>query len=164
MIRVKATVEIEIDNIADVVKIVSMLRQQEVLVGVPEAKTARKGMAPTKVTNALIARVQDQGSQKRNIPPRAFLSAGIIEGKDKIAAAAKLVGQRALDGKPVDMSPVGLVAVNVVRAKITRGPFAPLALSTIRRRKAKGMKPPFRPLIATGQMRNAQNYVIVKKK
>jgi len=161
MIKPKMNVKIPVDNVKGIGAIWADLEAQSVLVGVPEAKAPRK--AGDKANNALLAYIHDNGSPRKGIPPRPFLGAGIKEGKNKIVAALGKVATARMKGRPVTLDAVGLVAVNAVRAKITRGPFTPLAKSTLARRRAKGFRGT-KPLIETGQLRAAQNYVVVKNK
>lgn len=174
------------NNLPGVRKAIEALGSQRVLVGVPEDKGARKpeGGKPVPITNAALAYIHDNGAPEVNIPQREFLRPGIKSVQGKIVAMFKQAGQLALSGDAtaIDraLNAVGLVAQSAVRAKITDGPFAPLALSTIQARARRGRKgakkalkdiaaglqpnaDDVRPLIDTAQLRAAISYVIRKR-
>lgn len=144
-------------------KAVHALVKKEVLVGVPEEHADRKKEG---ITNATLAYIHDTGSPAANIPARPFLNPGIQQVKDRIIVRLKQIGQKTLRGNlssvEEGLNAVGLIAVNSIRAKITSGPFSPLAPSTIRARLRRG-RTGIRPLVDTGQLRNAINYVLRNK-
>ena len=57
---------------------------------------------------------------------------------------------------------IGLQGADAVRAKITSGPFVPLAPKTLAKRRAKGRKGD-KPLIDTGALQRAYTYAIRTK-
>lgn len=136
-----------------------------VLVGIPAEHALRKpepGEDPG-VNNALLGYVHQNGSPAKNIPARPFLPEGVREGQERIADVLEGAARNTLAGRgaPADVTlhKVGLIAQAAVRAKITEGPFAPLAPKTLAKRRKKG-RTGERPLIDTGQLRNAINYVV----
>jgi hypothetical protein len=165
---VKATVKVAShDNSKELMKAVRRLTKMDVLVGVPQKSGARKR---SKVNNAMLAYIHDNGSPLSHIPPRPFLRTGIQEGKKEIVHYLDGAAKGALNGDPEavekGLNAAGLVAQKSVRRKIQTGPFTPLKASTIRARRSKRKSRnnnSITPLIDTGQMRNSINYVIRKK-
>ncbi len=136
---------------------------QDVLVGVPEKTNRRK---EPKVNNAMLAYIHDNGSPLRGIPAREFLRPGIKTVQLEIAARFGQAGRKALEGNHQEVTKglmdAGLIAQKAVRRKITVGPFKPLKASTLRARRRRGRKGTS-PLIDTGQLRQAINFVIRNK-
>lgn len=136
-----------------------MVTLKSVLVGIPAEKAARD--AESKMTNVDIAYIQNFGAPEANIPSREFMRPGIADVQSKIVKALRLAGKAAFNGEDPDkyLNQAGLVAQAGIRAKITNGPFLPLAASTVAARMSRGKKSD-KPLIDTGQLRNAITYVI----
>lgn len=132
---------------------------KSVLVGIPASKAARD--AESKMTNVDIAYIQNFGSPEANIPSREFMRPGVVKAQSKIVKALRLAGQAAFNGEAPDkyLHMAGLVAQASIKAKLTDGPFLPLAASTVAARLHRGKKSD-KPLIDTGQLRNSINYVI----
>jgi hypothetical protein len=132
--------------------------------GGPDART--DGPA----TNALLAYVHETGSPARNIPARPFLHPGVEDGLSQVephlraAATAALEPAGATEKVKKEFVAAGLILQGSVRTKITVGPFVPLAESTkaARRRKHPAAGDEVTPLIDTGQLRAAVNFVIRK--
>ena len=149
-------------------KAIQALLKQEVLIGIPADSPAREPEPgePSAPSNALVGYIQEFGSPERNIPARPFLVPGVEAIKDKAVARLKKAGEDALKGDPskVDQAlhAVGLMGQASVQAKITDGPFAPLAPRTLAQRRARG-RTGDRPLIDTGQLRRSVTYVIRTK-
>lgn len=159
-IKVKKTV----DKADAIMKAFAGLVRQRVLVGIPEAEAARNEATP--ITNAAIGYIAEYGSPAANIPARPFLVPGVedakgpVTGRLKDAAADALEGNRT--GVDENLNAAGLAAQNAVRAKINTGPFAPLKPQTLAARRRRG-RTGDKPLIDTGQLRNAVTYVIRNK-
>lgn len=177
----KTGLNVLIDKVADVAAGISMLVGTRVMVGVPAEKAERKDGEP--ITNAALAYIHEHGAPEANIPARPFLMPGIEAEKAAITSGLKVAGQAALDGKPgtVDRAfhAVGLKGQAAIRKKITDGPFAPLADSTVKARARRGRKGAkqelanrrsgqapsadlVKPLIDRGELRNSISYVIRK--
>lgn len=166
------------------------LTRVEVLVGFPEETTNRNGPEEV-VTNALLGYTHDQGAPERNIPARPFMIPGILAAREQIARSlfmtARAVMKRSMTKGMGDSlveegyHRVGLIAQAALRNKINEGIPPPLSEYTLRERAARGrkgaamelenrkqgMEPSTqlaKPLIDTGQMRNAVNYVIRDRK
>lgn len=144
------------------------LLKTEVLVGIPDSGAERTPEPGEKKapSNALIGYVQEFGDEELHIPPRPFLIPGVQDAKDKIAAQLQKAGIAAMSGNDSGIAAgfkaAGLVAQNSVRAKITEGPFVPLAKRTLQARKARG-RTGDRPLIDSGQLRASLTYVVTNK-
>ena len=165
LLRKGATkVRVVVDKVAEVSHAMHELASQRVLVGIPAEKAARRG--GVEINNAALGYIQEHGAPEVNIPARPFLVPGVRDIQDEVSDAFYNAGKAALSGHQGQMQQqlhaIGIKAQAAVRTKITEGPFVPLAASTIAARKRRGMRPPFRPLIASGQMRNAVTYVIRK--
>jgi len=170
-----------IDNVAKVIGGIETLATTRVMVGVPAEKGSRTDGEP--INNAALAYIHDNGAPEAGIPARPFLRPGVDAKKAEIEAGFEKVGRAALDGRTEAVErgfhAVGLIGQNAVRAKINEGVPPPLAESTLRARAARGRKGAAqelanrkagmpastelaKPLIDTGQLRNAQTYVIRK--
>ena len=156
------------DDVGAVLKAIRGLERNQVLVGIPSSAAGRRPdpADPQPINNAVIGYVMENGSPARNIPARPHLTAGIADAKDEIAARYKAGARAVLDGRVKDPdkvhTAVGLIAEKSVKAKITAGEFAPLAPATIAARRRRGRKSE-KPLIDTGQYRNAITHVVRPK-
>lgn len=164
----KTAVKVVRDHTKDLAKALKALTTREVLIGIPESTSAREPDPdePAHLNNAQIAYLQETGVPEKNIPARPFLGPGVAGIGDDAARRLKAGAQKALSGdlEAVEktLNAVGLVGQNAVREKITDGPFAPLKPSTLANRKRRGRKGE-KPLIDSGQLRNAVTYVVRSK-
>lgn len=166
--------------------LVSALADKEVLVGFPEDTTERKGNEPT---NASIAYIHDNGAPEANIPQRQFMIPGISACEDRVAKAL-ISGAKALARKESPdkfLHRAGLIASTSIKRTINAGIPPPLSEATLRKRANRGGKgygsrkgaklelelrdagwaPSVdfaKPLVDTGQLRNAVTYVIRRRK
>ena len=146
-------------------KSLAYLIKREVLVGIPAANATRDPDPGEKVTatNALLGYVHEYGSPARNIPPRPFLHPGVLKARAGSQKHMKKAGQLALHGEKnkvdQELDKVGLVAREGVILQITNGPFEPLKPATLAARRRKG-RTRTKPLIDTGQMREAITYIV----
>ena len=166
-----------IDRMSQVVEAVAMLSSTRVMVGVPAEEAPRDDAdSSTTINNAALAYIHDNGAPEANIPPRPFMGPGIEEAKEAIVSGLAKAGKLAFEGKgeAVDRQfhRVGMIARDSIKRKVTTGPFTALKPRTIeaRRRRSTGSNyrrkavkaSDTRPLIDTGAMRNAINYVLRK--
>lgn len=146
------------NNWAKILKNLYKFSRKDLLVGVPQAKTERDENEG--ITNAELMFIHTKGSPIKNIPPRPTIEPTIEEEKERIskdfATALKGVLSGNTDGKK-ELEKIGIYTVNKIKAKFGSEDLAPNAPSTI---KAKGSD---KPLIDTGQLRNAVTYVIRNK-
>jgi len=178
------------DFLEDLLKTLEGLTEIEVLVGFPEETDERKpdpdDPKKPQPVNAVIAYIQDNGAPEKNIPPRPFMIPAMQNCRARVTKALFVGALRALN-KPKDKSLVvktfmaaGLVAQNALRAKINEGIPPPLAESTLQQRARRGRKGAkkelanraaglgastalAKPLIDTGQLRNAATFVLRKR-
>lgn len=157
-------VEIKKDITPDLIKALKRISQEEVLVGIPEDKSKRK---QGEVGNATLGAVHDKGSPANNIPPRPFMDPGIQSVKKEIDNQYKNAALRIMSSGSVNIKSyliaIGLIAQKGIRNFITAGEFTPLKPETIKRREQKGIKST-KPLTVTGQLRNAINFVLRRRK
>lgn len=145
------------DNTKDIVAALLNLKKKDVLIGIPEDKGIRKNKG---VTNAQLAYIHSNGSPLNKIPPRPFLEPAIEADRDKLATQQGRVIKAALDGQASiavqEMEKTGLIGQTAAKMWFVdpRNHWAPNAPITIQRKGSD------RPLIDTGQLRNAITYVI----
>ena len=155
---IEAGVSIELDRVEAVMKQVNELSRLQVLVGFPAATASRSGEP---INNAALAYIQEHGSPARNIPARPFLGPAVNAMQDRAVAMLRQAADLQLHDKPAEarnaLDALGLAAQAAVRNKIVSGPFVPNAPSTIARKGSD------RPLIDTGAMLAAVNYVVRRK-
>lgn len=161
---------IKIDNLEKVLKAINDLAGKDVLVGIPSSAPERKpdedGNKPPP-NNAVIGYWQETGDPEHNLPARPFLVPGVASVQAKLAERLGKAADAALAGDQkmaeVHMVRAGLEAQKAVRARINSGIKPDLADSTIAARLRRGRTGTV-PLVDTGQLRNAINYVIRRKK
>lgn len=170
-------------NVADLAAALRTLASVQILVGFPEDGEERK--EGTGMTNASLGYIHDQGAPEANIPARPFMEPGIESVKDRITSELEDMAQRVMAGASTgslegQYHKVGLIAKLAIQNKINDGVPPPLAPSTLRARARRGSKGAMaeleqrrqggnpstsnaKPLVDTGQMRNAVNYAIRKR-
>src|ERR1700749_1538368 len=146
------------------------------------------------VTNALLGYIHEFGSPRANIPPRPFLIPGVRKSIPQVMPRLLAACMAALDGKPdksdKELVAAGLIAEASAKREISTGNFIPLSPLTVANRYRQrgtqtrraneeqylrlidqGVSPSaaqsaagIRPLINTGQLRNAITSVVRKKK
>jgi hypothetical protein len=167
-------------GLAGISSALKLLAQNEVLVGFPEDTTDRPDDAG--MTNAALGYIHDNGAPEANIPPRPFMLPGIAKAQTTIAAKLGETMRAALNNGNAQtiekgLTQAGLIGKLAIQNEINSGLSPALADSTLRsrgrgrtksaqeelaRRKA-GEAPSSalaKPLIVTGELRNAINYVI----
>ena len=178
-----ANLKTVIDNVDDVIRNITDLSQQRLLVGIPDTEAGRTN-GPA--SNAVIGYAMEFGMPDKNVPARPFLTPTVKAMQAEITTTFRRIGQRAIDNDAQGairlMKALGLQVSDKVRARITAGIPPPLAQSTIegrlRRTQAgrsmlKGMRKKntdvakwgannLTPLIDTGQLRRSITYVIRK--
>lgn len=164
-------VQVTIDRTAEVLRGIAILAGTRVMVGIPSDQAARK---EGPINNAALGYIHENGAPEVGIPARPFLVPGVAAIQGEIEDGMRRAGDAALSGRPElvmrYLHAVGLKAQAAVRRKITTGPFTPLKPETIERRRKRSPGSKYRrkattagdvkPLIDTGQLRNAINYVI----
>lgn len=171
--------EIKRDRMAAIVDSINTLVKKSVLVGIPASTAARDDNSP--MDNATLGYLHETGSPAANIPARPFLIPGVKDTQAKYEPQLKKAANAALDGqkKKINehLNAAGLIAATGAKNVIDSGDLAPLAISTLRARARKGRKGAAkelasraagnapnaenaRPLVDTGEMRNAITHVI----
>lgn len=152
------------DRVAEVLAQVKALTRDRVLVGVPADKAGRNEGEP--ITNPEIAYINDRGAPELNIPARPFMVPGVERELGRITKRMRSGAVRALNGDKdaaqQTFVAVGLIAQAAIRKRIDEGPFVPLSPVTLANRRARG-RSGTKPLIDTGQLRNAITFVIRKR-
>lgn len=157
-----------LDRVGEITKTLSDLSSKRVMVGIPAEKGMREPEKSQKgpINNAALAYIHEHGAPEANIPARPFLIPGVKSAQEAFLPRLKEAGKAAFEGRQsaVDgnLAAAGQIAAQAVQRKITTGPFAPLKPRTIAARRRKGQKGTIRPLIDTGQMRQAVTWVIRK--
>lgn len=163
----KSGITVTKDRIPQILKSLRALPKKDVLVGIPAENGLRTNDDGSPLTNAQIGYIQNFGAPEANIPQREFLAPGIKDVQERINALFAQAGLAACDGKPEVVErclhAAGLVASNGVKAKIQNGPFLELAPRTLAQRRARG-RTGIKPLLDTGQLRNAVTYVIRERR
>ena len=162
------------------------LTKQELLVGVPQDKTARKD-EKVAMNNATLAYIHDNGSPAQNIPARPFMRPGIEAAAGPVAQRFKAAAKQALHGESQgansNLNAAGLIAQTSIKNAINEGIAPPLSDATLKARirnktavkgakmelanRAAGNAPGIgfaKPLVATGQLRNSISYILREKK
>ncbi len=179
----KSPLSITGKEVSDLVAAVQTLARVQVLVGFPaEEEVAREDSS---INNASLGYIHDQGAPEANIPARPFMEPGIASVQDRIDAEFERMALMVLSrASAADLEPhyhkVGLIAKLAIQNKINDGVPPPLANSTLAARARRGSKGArleleqrrqgvapgtslSKPLVDSGQMRNAVNYVLRKK-
>lgn len=164
MFKMTVTVKSVVDNSAALQKSLRKLEQAKVLVGIPAEKAPRdpaESQGP--INNAALGYIHNFGIPSANIPARPFMEPGIIAVKDRIVPYLESAGRAAVTGNAngveKNLTAAGIVAASGIKSKIDAGPFVPLKPSTIAARKRRG-RTGTKPLIDTGQLRNAITFVV----
>lgn len=154
-------ITVTIDKVPAIEKAIKDLAATRVMVGIPASKAARREKGA--INNAALGYIHENGAPEAGIPARPFLIPGVRNAEAQITAHLKAAGEAALSGEAKrsdrELHATGLIAQAAVRAKITAGPFIALARSTLARRRARG-RTGTKPLIDSGQLRNAISYVL----
>jgi hypothetical protein len=173
-------------GMADLAESLRLMASVEVLVGFPEETTDREDEATSGMTNAALGYIHDNGAPEQNIPARPFMVPGIEEAEDKLAGILGNMAMAVLRTGNTGLIEQGYMRAGIaaklsIQKKINEGIPPPLALSTLKARARKGRKgaaaelanraaglPPSmslaKPLVDTGEMRNAVNFVIRSRK
>jgi len=185
----KLSIKVSVDNVEALRLLLLQLTEKEVLVGFPEDTTDRKPDPEnpnSEITNAAIAYIQDTGAPDQNIPARPFMYPGIRDAtpgviRHLVWTARQVLNRTGAHAVDQGFERVGLTVQAALRRKINEGIPPPLSEWTLRDRARRGRKgamwelawraagaPPStelaKPLVDTGQLRNAVNYVVRKRK
>lgn len=145
------------------------------------------------ITNAALGYIHENGNPATNLPARPFLVPGVKSVEDVAVAELKKAAQVSLDGDArkadVYLNRAGFIGMNGAKQEISYANFEPLKPASVRSRRyarktqslredekqylklvGQGMSAEgaqnvtgIQPLINTGQLRNAINYVVRNK-
>lgn len=182
----KSSLRVKSDNVPDLHAVMQRLTQREVLVGFPEENTVRESGELSEPTNASLGYIHDNGAPEANIPARPFMLPALESVRDQMAeglaaGARGMLRRQSLEELEKGLHRVGFIAEVAIKTKINEGIPPPLANSTLRARASRGREGAMwelawrqagapagtelaKPLIDTGQMRNAVKYVIRDRK
>jgi len=166
-----------VDNTKEFRKAVREAIDKRVLVGIPEKGSARNTQATAKrmkikgrINNAQLCYIHTHGSPMHGIPARPIIEPA-LEAADNKARTAMILGNAAralFKAQPAQaklhLHQAGLFASSAVKRWFTdsRNNWAPNAPS-VAAHKRKNKPGVIRPLIDTGQLRNAITYVVLDK-
>ena len=155
------------DRTAEIMSSLDVLVRHRVLVGIPADKADRKD-ADDEVNNAARLYIHEHGAPEARpqIPARPTVGPGIAAAQPRINAGFKRAAAAAMSGNPqgiqVALHEVGTVARDSIKNKISSNTPPPLSERTLQERRAVG-NASTKTLEATGEMRNAVNYVVERK-
>lgn len=131
--------------------------QGRVLVGVPAGKLEADG-----TPIALVAAVNEFGSEDGRVPERSHLRAGLREGRQEFRRLNMRTLGAVARGTMSENQALGLLGqagVRAVKLRMQRGPFVPNAPATIKAKTVNG-KVGDRPLFDTSQLFQTYTYVV----
>lgn len=134
-------VEVVLDHVQEVLKALTTLATNSVLVGIPDEKAGRK---EGEISNATLGYLFENGVPENNLPARPSLLPGVRAVQPETIAGFKAAAGYALEGREGalerELHRIGLRAQNSVRGIISAGIAPELAPSTIkgRIRRVKG--------------------------
>ena len=124
----------------------------------------------TNMPIAQVAAIHEFGSEEHGIPERSFLRAGLEENKDKIVRFAKKQLEEVLSDENKSNKPdaienamenIGAKATSYVKQYMEAGLSPPLASPREGKNAKKEHVAMEKPLIDTGQLKNAITYKVV---
>lgn len=148
------------DGMADIFKGLRFLKENQLLVGIPQDAPSRDDDEPT---NAELAYIHSNGSPKHGIPARPFLEPALdqTDVQEKITKCMKEAAVFAIDGDESGamrkLDDAGTYGEEAAKDYITSGDFAPNKPATIKRKGSS------KPLIDTASMQNSITHVIEKR-
>ncbi len=173
------------ENLSQIHKAVATLTEQDVFIGVPEDKDARKNEGATGISNAYLSYIHNTGVPEKNIPARPSLLPGIEDTKADTVELLKGAAKQALEGNEnaveTAFNKIGLLGQNAVRARFSNNEWPPLQEATLDARKKTGEsenkkgekiaqyaksrreRGAINPLMDTLQLLKAHTYVIRKR-
>ncbi len=147
-------------GLQEIKNIIKKLNKQEILVGIPQEKSGRKGQG---ASNAELLYIHTNGSPINNIPARPVIEPSIEDSKEEIAllfkGAAEQALNRNLQGSLAQLDKAGLQGENAAKGWFTnpKNNWAVNSQTTIDRKGSD------RPLIDTGEMRKSITHVMREK-
>lgn len=165
-------VEVAVDRRAAIKGALERLAKTAVYVGIPTESKGDKRPDGEPITNSELGYIHEFGSPAAHIPARPFLRPGVQKAEGWLRRSMRNAAACALtedeDGFERQLETVALKAETAVKDYMTSASFESLATSTVKRREAKIKKlgssdMTIKPLIDTGNLRNAIVGVVVKE-
>lgn len=153
------------NNMKRLTKTLRFMKENYVLIGIPQKKTKREGEP---VTNAELLFIHTYGSPINNIPARPVIEPAIKDDKERLSKMLKRSAVLSLEGKEEEaveqLKLMGMRGQNISRAWFTspKNGWPPNSPSVAAAKRKKGSTNPM-PLIDTGELRKSIIYVVVKK-
>lgn len=160
------------DEMVKVQKGLKWMQNNNLYVGIPDAKSARKvnkkeANVKEKVTNAELLFIHTNGSPANNIPPRPSIEPSIEQNIDTIVKRMNKTSELAMEGHFEEaqkhLGQTGQYIVGRIKRYFVEGNDWPPNSPAVQRAKRKKKSTIPRPLIDTGQMRNSITYVISRE-
>ena len=154
---ISVTVSSTDEGLKAVQEAIAELKSHEVLVGIPQEKSSRKG---EEVNNAELLFIHTNGSPARGIPPRPVLQPAIEHDKERVGEMLGKAIDAATSGKKEEVVPslerAGQFGENICKAWFTNpnNGWEPNKEETIKRKNSS------RPLIDTGEMQRSITHVV----
>lgn len=162
-VSINININIPVDNMREFADALKVLRDSEVLVGVPAEKAPREDTKGSEdgINNASLLYLLDRGVPELNIPARPVVDPGVMDKKPEIIKEMHNAGAMVLNGRdPHDgLARVGMVAVSGIKARITSNTPPALAKSTLAARRRRGVTR-INTLVDTAKMLNAVSYTV----
>ena len=165
MINIIADVFGTDDNFKAMRVVMKELENTQVLVGIPEDKSARED---GQITNAGLLYIHSNGSPINNIPARPVIEPALEQDKECIGKVMGDAVKAAMDGNSAGMrqnlDKAGMAGQSAAKGYFTdpSNGFAPLSDARRKQKEKKGSNAE-RPLIDTSDLRNSITYVVRKK-
>ena len=175
-------------NLSQLRAAMKALTAQDVYIGIPEDKTARKEDGDTGPSNAYLGYIHEHGVPEKGIPARPHLIPGIEAIQKEAVVILRGAAKNALEGKEAAvesaLNRIGLLGQAAVQAKFVDNDWPELAAGTLdykalkkdeagnvlvdkkgnkKRNKSRRERERVNPLIDTNQLRKAYTYVVRKR-
>lgn len=153
------------DNFSKQLEAIDFVKNNSVYVGIQQKDTTRDG---DDVTNAELLFIHTNGSPARNIPARPVIESAIKDSSAQLSKIMLRAAQYALQGKFAEATKqlhiAGTRGRDVSKLWFTnpKNHWPPNAPSVIKEKLKKGSTDP-KPLIDTGELRNAISYFVKTK-
>lgn len=149
-----------INAINEVQKAMKYLRKTEVLAGIPQEESGRNS---SKISNAQLAFIHNNGSPIQGIPARPFMLPALEKKKEEIKEQLKKASQNTANGNINEtekaLNFAGMIARDAIKAEFFNNNWSPLKAATVKKRKNGGDS----PLFDTGELLNSIHYVVRQK-
>ncbi len=139
-------------------------RRKIVKVGIQGADASEPADENGVITTVVLAAVHEFGRLDGSIPERSFIRATVEKNRAEYIKLVRRLSRLVLLGKLTEKKALAIIGQQVmsdIQAAMEEGLEPGLAASTIRQKKRQGKKPPYKPLIDTGHLKNSVTYDVV---